>query len=361
MHILGIETSCDETAVSVLAITDNKVTVLSNIISSQLAIHKKYGGVVPELAARKHTENIIAVIDEAIKTAFLNPKIKIQNSNQNSKSKIKNSFIDVVAVTSGPGLVTSLMVGVETAKTLAWSLQVPLIPVNHLDGHISANFIPHDGEEIKKIKFPALCLLVSGGHTELVLIQKIGDYKIIGETQDDAVGEAFDKIAKMIGVEYPGGPNVASLAQQGKKGVFKLPRPMMASDNFDFSLSGLKSAVHRIISVQKKLSLIDKKNICAEFQQAVIDVLIKKTILAGEKNKVKTIMIAGGVSANIELRTQLAKKIKQELPEVDFVIPDLKYCTDNGTMIAMAGFLKYNKKMKPYNLEAIEINPNLSL
>lgn len=355
MYILGIETSCDETAVSVLEIVNNKVTVLSNIISSQLAIHKKYGGVVPELAARKHTENIIPIIDEAIKTASQN-----LNKIQNPKFKIQN-YIDAVAVTSGPGLVTSLMVGVETAKTLAWSWQVPLIPVNHLDGHISANFIPHDREEIKKIKFPALCLLVSGGHTELVLMQKIGDYKIIGETQDDAVGEAFDKIAKMIGVEYPGGPNVARLAQQGKKGVFKLPRPMIATDDFDFSLSGLKSAVHRIIFVQKKLSLIDKKNICAEFQQAVIDVLIKKTILAGEKNRVKTIMIAGGVSANIELRTQLAEKIKQDLPKVDFLIPDLKYCTDNGTMIAMAGYLKYQKKMKPYNLEAIEINPNLSV
>ncbi|MFH1188014.1 MAG: tRNA (adenosine(37)-N6)-threonylcarbamoyltransferase complex transferase subunit TsaD [bacterium] len=399
MFILGIETSCDETSASVLEIKRGRFNIISNIISSQINIHKKYGGVVPELAARKHTENIIPVIDKALSKLLLPDKGGKGGFNG---SDIKFKKPDAVAVVCGPGLATSLMVGVETAKTLAWTWKVPLIPINHLEAHICANWLPHrfppdkggkggfKGNEVKlkfdqcvanpnpkiNTKFPSLCLLISGGHTELILIKDFKKYKIIGETVDDAVGEAFDKVAKLLNLPYPGGPNVAKLAQKsspptrgargvnsfnsplsqrGARGDLKFPRPLINSNDFNFSFSGLKTSVSQTVKNNQA------DDICASFQQAVIDVLINKTIKAAKKYKVKTIMLAGGVASNDELRKQMAEKIKSELPQTSFTFPDKQFCTDNAAMVAAAGYFHYDKKLKPYNLEKVDVNPNLKL
>lgn len=385
MLILGIETSCDETSASVLEIKRGGFNIISNIISSQIKIHKKYGGVVPELAAREHTENIIPVIDEALSKI---PPFRKGGLGGVSKKVLDTQggvqHLSAIAVVCGPGLATSLMVGVETAKTLAWTWKVPLIPINHLEAHICANWLPQSGRldasncwhttpatQCAKrnqgidMKFPALCLLVSGGHTELILIKDFKKYKIIGETVDDAAGEAFDKIAKLLGLAYPGGPNVAKLAQKnsppmGARGVLKFPRPLINSNDFNFSFSGLKTAVSQSINIADKNGW-GVNDICTSFQQAVIDVLISKTIKAAKKRKVKTIMLAGGVASNEELRKQMAEKIKNELPQTSFTFPDKQFCTDNAAMAAAAGYFHYNKNLKPYNLERIDVNPNLNL
>ena len=324
-YILGIETSCDETAAAVLEFSKNGASrVLSNIVSSQIEIHKKYYGVVPEIAAREHVINIIPVIEEALAVA-----------------KIKPADLSAIVVTKGPGLITSLMIGVETAKTLALIWHKPLIEVNHITGHISANFIG----EISKIKFPLLALTVSGGHTNLVLMNNFDKYKVIGETLDDAAGEAFDKAAKMMKIGYPGGPLISKMAAAIKPSweAIKLPRPMMNNKNLNFSFSGLKTALLYKLQADKNWS----KRIpeyCAEFQQAVVDVLIFKTLGAGVKFKVKTIALCGGVAANSLLRQELASKVKTKLPQVKFMMPDLKYTTDNAAMIAEAGYFKYKRK-----------------
>jgi len=355
MIILGIETSCDETAAAVVEIKgglkNRRFSLLSNVISSQIKLHQKYGGVVPELAARKHTENIIHVIDEALTQA----KDKLKKKNK--------KIIDAIAVTAGPGLITSLMVGVETAKTLAWSWQIPLIPINHLEAHLYANWYAFNSAEIKKVKkieFPILCLLVSGGHSELILMKDYGKYKIVGETLDDAAGEAFDKVAKILNLPYPGGPTISRLAEKGDATKIKFPRPLFNSKDFNFSFSGLKTAV---LNEMKKPEAKNYKteDVCASFQQAVIDSLLNKTIKAAQKYKIKDVLLAGGVSANLQLRKQAGERIKQELPDVNFYFPALEHCTDNAAMIALSGFFKYDKTMKPYNLEKININPNLTL
>ncbi len=323
MYILGIETSCDETAAAVVkAGPNNKVRVLSNIISSQIDIHKKYGGVVPEIAAREHVVNILPVIHESLK-----------------KAKISEKKIDLITVTKGPGLITSLITGVETARTLAFAWQKPIIEVNHIEGHIYSNFI-----DLKSpIKFPALILTVSGGHTTLLLMDNKGKIKIIGDTRDDAAGEAYDKAAKMMNLGYPGGPIISKYAEDYKKTKKKdnlnFPRPMIDSNNFDFSFSGLKTSLLYQLKKDKNW----KKRIpeyCFAFQQAIIDVLINKTIKAARKYKVKTIMIAGGVSANNELRKQMARAAKKELPNANFIIPKKEYTTDNAAMIASAAYFK---------------------
>jgi len=336
MYILGIETSCDESAASILK-TDLKtgsLKVLSNAISSQIEIHKKYGGVVPEVAAREHVLNILPVINEALEEAKINPK-----------------RIDIIGVTKGPGLITSLITGVETVRALSYVWQKPVIEVNHIKGHIYANFI----DSAQKIKFPALALTVSGGHTILVLMNKSGKIKIIGETRDDAAGEAYDKAAKMMGLGYPGGPIIARYAEQYKNnlgknqkiqrntklyGAISLPRPMMTSPNFDFSFSGLKTSL--LYQLQKDKNW--KKRIpeyCFKYQQAIIDILIYKTLKAAKKLGAKTVLLSGGVSANTELRSQLAEAIKTELPGINFCIPKFTYTTDNAAMIAAAAFYKF--------------------
>ncbi|MDP3900434.1 MAG: tRNA (adenosine(37)-N6)-threonylcarbamoyltransferase complex transferase subunit TsaD [bacterium] len=331
MKILGIETSCDETAASIIEAKGDSIKVVSNVVSSQINIHRKYGGVVPEVAARDHIKNILPVIEQAL--APLSPR----------KS---DPGVKALAVTRGPGLIPALIVGLESAKALAYAWQKPLIGVNHMAGHIYSAWL----EQKKLPQFPALILIVSGGHTELILMKGHYHFKKIGQTRDDAAGEAFDKVAKTLELGYPGGPSVATAATKitsSKTQIPKivLPRPMMHDKNFDFSFSGLKTSV--LYAVQK-----DKKwqqrlsEYCAEFQQAVIDVLIFKTLKAAEQYKVKSVILAGGVAANLELRKQLGNKIKTELPSVSFHLPHLKYTTDNAAMIAAAGYFyqQYEKK-----------------
>ncbi|MDP2736403.1 MAG: tRNA (adenosine(37)-N6)-threonylcarbamoyltransferase complex transferase subunit TsaD [bacterium] len=339
MIIIGIETSCDETAASIVRGVGDKVEVLSNVVSSQIEIHQKYGGVVPEVAAREHVLNMLPVINEAI-------------------SGIKK--IDAIAVTVGPGLVTSLLVGVETAKTLAYAWGKPVVAINHIEGHVYANFINNQP------KFPALILTVSGGHTMLILMSGHGQYKVLGETRDDAAGEAFDKAAQLLGLGYPGGPAVAAEAAKFKtplnppfvRGV-KLPRPMIHSGDFDFSFSGLKTAL--LYEIQKDSRW--KKKIpeyAHEFEQAVAEVLVYKTIKAALKYNCQNIMLSGGVAANIELRSQLAQAVENKLYKAKLIIPEFKYCTDNAAMIATAGYFRAKrKKFTPWQKLKAEANQEL--
>ena len=355
MYILGIETSCDETAAAILEIKGGTVKVLANIISSQVDIHRQYYGVVPEIAAREHVLNIIPVVDEALRAARLAP-----------------AKMAAIAVTSGPGLITSLITGVETAKTLAYVWKKPLIAVNHIAGHIAANFV----KPLAPIKFPALVLTVSGGHTNLVLMKNQVQYKIIGETLDDAAGEAFDKGAKMLDIGYPGGPIVSKMAAEyiaelaksvtrspgsapkpAQYAPLKFPRPMLNSPDFNFSFSGLKTAM--LYTLQKDKNF--KKRLpeyCAELQNAITETLISKTIKAARKYKVKTVMLSGGVSANKQLRTDLAAAVAKL--DLAFNLPALDYTTDNAVMIAMAGYYQWLKKdFTPWN--KIKENCNLVL
>jgi N6-L-threonylcarbamoyladenine synthase len=325
MRIVAIESSCDETAIALLEGNGNSLKLQKNAIYSQIDIHKKYGGVVPEVAARKHVETIIPLIDDTL-----------------GKNKLKG--VDYVAVTSGPGLVTSLILGMATAKTLAFANQLPLVAVNHMEGHVYSNWLSN--KELAKDSqkyFPALILVVSGGHTELVLMKDHGDYTLLGQTLDDAVGEAYDKVAKLLDLGYPGGPIVSQLAEQGDKEAYDFPRPMLDKPNFDFSFSGLKTAVLYTLEKKKKINKKDINNICASFQEAVSEVLVKKTIKAAKEYKVKSIMVAGGVSANKQLKIALAKQAKEiNLP---FFYPDLKYTGDNAAMIATAAYYNIiNKK-----------------
>ena len=333
MIILSIESSCDETAVTILDADKNKFNVLANLVSSQISTHKKYGGVVPEVAARMHLEKIIPLLDEAFLTANINK----QN-------------IDYIAVTEGPGLISSLLVGTETAKALSFCLNKPIININHLEGHIYANFYKNSA----KIKFPALNLIISGGHTELILIKDHGDYHLIGQTRDDAAGEAFDKSAKLLGLPYPGGPHLSKLAELGKADAVKFPRPMIDSPDCDMSFSGLKTAVLYEIKKYYHLSKKHKADIAASFQQAVIDVLLKKTRKAAEKFKVKELLISGGVSANLEIRKSFEHEFRQL--KIPVFIPDIELCTDNSLMIAVAAYFKLQKqKPKKYRPQISQI------
>ncbi len=409
MKILSIETSCDETAMSIVNASGNlsksKFKILGDIVLSQAKLHKKYGGVFPTLAKREHARNLIPILNKILVQSFktYNPKAPTSNKIPNNIikklhrifdrepellkqfldyiPKIKIPGIDLVAVTYGPGLEPALWVGVNFAKALSLVWNKPLIPVNHMDGHIFSVFI--DGKEftISNLKFPILSLLVSGGHTELILIEnqpskKNGKlkYKKIGQTRDDAVGEAFDKVARILGLPYPGGPEISKIAQLGslaskldfgKKDKYsmsiKLPRPMLNSGDFDFSFSGLKTAVLYMVKKIPKLNTKIKANIAREFQQAAIDVLISKTIASAKKYKVKTITIGGGVSANKELRKQFKKAIIKELPNTKYKVPDIKYTGDNATMIAIAGYFIFLDNGHSKNLASVKANGNLSL
>ncbi len=356
--ILGIETSCDETAAAVLEYKNGKFKIILNLISSQISIHRKYGGIIPEIAARAHIKNMPLIIKRI-------------------SQKINLKKIDLIAVTRGPGLVTSLLVGVETAKTLSYLLKKPLIGVNHLEGHLYANWLPpinvNPKSEIRNPKhiFPAISLIVSGGHTELGLIKKLGRYKRIGQTRDDAAGECFDKIARLLGLGYPGGPVVAKMADEIKNKTLtgKLPRPMINSDDFDFSFSGLKTAVLYLVKKNKKKMRNKEfvKNVCAEAQQAIIDVLINKTVRVTKKYRAKTVFLSGGVAANRELREQLRDSVGKLSPQRNFLVPPNNLCTDNAAMIAAAGIIKYGmlsqkqKKKLDNNWKSLAVNPNLSL
>ncbi len=456
MIILSIETSCDETAAAIVKFSKNKAEVLANVVSSQIKTHSKFGGVVPSLASRMHLKNMVPVLERAFRQA----EKKLDTRCQGHRV---SGLINYIAVTNGPGLIPALMIGTQAAKTLAYALNKPLVPIHHIEGHIYANWIKkkleignwklEDSEklslrgsaepkqsryyargtdvcEIPAIltsgllrrsaprndicsynlwnpEFPVLCLIVSGGHTQLILMKKDLDYKIIGETLDDAAGEAFDKVAKLLGAGYPGGPVIEKMARLGDRNKFKFPRPMMNSKDFNFSFSGLKTAVMYKWNVESGipdasrghvLNLEDKKektkfqnsgadfnsaklhpdfrqdskfqtlpagrqgqnskfksDIAASFQQAVIDVLIYKTIKAAQKYKVKNIILGGGVSANKELRKQLDQAIKKEFPISNFQFPISDLSTDNALMIAVAGYyhILNNKNISDWkNVEA---------
>jgi len=358
MKILGIETSCDETAASIIEVNpkNDKIKVISNVVSSQIKIHQQYGGVVPEVAARNHIKNILPVIEQTVRPLSL-------------WERGRGEGVDAIAVTRGPGLIPALIIGIETAKSLAYAWNKPIIGVNHMAGHIYSNWLENDNPP----KFPALALVVSGGHTELVLMKGHFKFKLLGQTRDDAVGEAFDKVAKILGLGYPGGPIVSKMAGKdvALQRLIKMPRPMINDKNFEFSFSGLKTSV--LYQIQKDKNY--KKRIpdyCASFQQAVVDVLIKKTILAAKQYKVRSVMLAGGVAANLELRKQLGEAVKENLPQTSYHAPDLKYTTDNATMIAVAGYFfarhsfsegGMNKYKKNINTDwsKIKVDCNLSL
>ncbi|MBU1292288.1 tRNA (adenosine(37)-N6)-threonylcarbamoyltransferase complex transferase subunit TsaD [Patescibacteria group bacterium] len=348
MIILGIETSCDDTGIALVECDSpsprlwrakQKCRILSNIISSQIKIHAPFGGVVPNLAARAHLKNIEPCLKQALKQA----------------EKVK---IDLIAVTKGPGLAPSLLIGVNFAKALAYQWQKPIIDINHIEGHIYANWLNNP-----KIEFPVLCLVVSGGHTQLILMKDHGKYQLLGETRDDAAGEAFDKVAKLLGLGYPGGPILSQKALKGDSSAFDLPRPMIHNKDYDFSFSGLKTAVlykvrQNEVGPQNTEPFQHVNNMAASFQQAVIDVLIYKTIRAAKQYKPKTIILSGGVAANSELRKQMEEKINNL--GIKFQMPDIKLCTDNGAMIAAVAAYKKKPVLKRNQLH-LSANANLKL
>lgn len=330
MLVLGVESSCDETAVAI--VRDGK-EVLSNVVLSQIDIHTKFGGVVPEIASREHVYNVSMVFEEAFKKANLSPE-----------------DIDLIAVTKGPGLIGSLLVGLNAAKTLALIYNKPLIGINHLAGHIYANSIEHD------MKFPSIALLVSGGNTELIHMKDHFDFEIIGETLDDAVGEAYDKVARVVGIGYPGGPIVDKLAHLGKD-TYNLPRVTLGNDNYNFSFSGLKSAVINLNhNAQQRNEEINVNDLCCSFQEAVTDVLVSKSLKACREYNVKQLIVAGGVSANKGLKEKLNKENSDS--NLEICIPSIKYCTDNAVMIACAGYYRY---LKNDTLDTLDLNADASL
>ena len=331
--ILAIESSCDETAA---AVVKNGRDVLSNIISSQIDLHTLYGGVVPEIASRKHTEQINQVVEEALKTA-----------------KVSLSDIDAIAVTYGPGLVGALLVGVSFAKALSFASKIPLVGVHHIEGHISANYI-----ENKELEPPFVCLVVSGGHSHLVRVQDYGKYEILGRTRDDAAGEAFDKVARAIGLGYPGGPKIDKVSYEGNPEAIKFPKAKVEGSTYDFSFSGLKSAVLNYLnSCEMKGEPIVQADVAASFQKAVVDVLVEHSVQAIREFKVKKFAIAGGVASNSHLRKALEEACAKE--GVAFYRPSPILCTDNAAMIGAAGYYEFiNGNVSGYDLNAI---PNLRL
>lgn len=324
--VLGIETSCDETSVSVVK---NGREVLSNVINSQIQIHKEYGGVVPEIASRNHVEVISDVTKEALK-----------------KANMTFEDIDVIACTYGPGLVGALLVGVSYAKALSFALNKPLVAVNHIEGHIAANYITHS-----ELKPPFLCMIISGGHTHLVYIEDYNKFNILGKTRDDAIGEAFDKVARVIGLEYPGGPKIDKLAKEGKASI-KLPETYF--ENLDFSFSGIKTAV---LNLHHKDPNVNKADLCLSFENAACNMLINNVKKAIKELKINTIALAGGVSANSYIREQFLN-LEKEL-NVKVYYPEVILCTDNAAMIASAGYYNYlDGKTASLDLNAI---PNLKI
>lgn len=330
MIILGIETSCDETAA---AIVENGTKLLSNVIATSQQMHAKTGGIIPEQAARQQLKSIISVIHTCL-----------------NESKLSEKDIDAIAVTVGPGLIGSLLVGVETAKTLAWIWDKPIIPINHLVGHLYANWL---GDTQPKL--PALGLVVSGGHTDLVYLKDHGKIELVGSTRDDAAGEAFDKTARLLNLPYPGGPSIAKAAQEYKnEGLNLFPRPLIDDKSFDFSFSGLKTAALREVQ-NKDLNLADKNRYAAEIQEAIVDVLVTKTTRAIEKYSPKSFLLAGGVAANLRLREKFEERLNKT--DVAFFVPSPELCTDNAAYIAACAYFNNN----PVSWHKIDANPELTI
>jgi len=379
MIILGIETSCDETAICLIEAKDNSVKILGNQLYSQVALHAQYGGVFPMMAKREHGKNLTPLLEKCLEEAGmaesrilnieldkkLNSKFKILNSILIREEglfeplielakKIEKPNIDAIAVTNGPGLEPALWVGVSFAKALSALWDIPVIPTNHMEGHIMVaplRKIAENEYEIKDIQFPAIALLISGGHTQLVLIKDNLNYEIVGNTKDDAIGEAFDKVARILGLPYPGGPQISKLAEKeraefpNKVPPFPLPRPMIHSHDLNFSFSGIKTAV--LYTVQKIGNLTDtmKQEIAREFEDAVVEVIVKKTKEAVEQYGAQTIIMGGGVSANKKIRNDFTK-LAEDL-NIEFLVPEISASTDNAFMIALAGYINIKAGKKP--------------
>ncbi len=330
-YILAIETSCDETAAAVIK---NGTEILSNVVASQVESHKRFGGVVPEIASRHHVEQITIIIEEALKEANI-------------------AYLDLaaIAVTEGPGLVGALLIGVNAAKAISFAHDIPLIGVHHIAGHIYANQL------ITELKFPLMTLVVSGGHTELVYMKEHGSFEVIGETRDDAVGEAYDKVARTLKLPYPGGPHIDRLAALGNPSI-ELPRAWLEPDSYDFSFSGLKSAViNTLHNANQKGLEISNDDLAASFQESVIEVLVEKSKRAAKEYNVTQFLVAGGVAANKGLREKLTREFEQL--GIELIIPPLKLCTDNAAMIGAAAFVKLEKlQFADYQLNG---NPGLNL
>ncbi len=371
MNILSIETSCDETAIAVINKTDEKIKVLANIVSSQIELHREWGGVVPNLAGREHAKNILPVLSQAL-----------------DKSRINSKNIDLISVTNGPGLAPALLIGTTLAKSLAFKWQKPLLGIHHIEGHIYANWI--NGQ---KPIFPVLCLVVSGGHTQIIIMKNHCEYEIVGQTLDDAVGEAFDKVARLLGLSYPGGPEISKEASNYNKDLdnfnISFPRPMKNSGDYNFSFSGIKTAVLYTVRKYQKEQILkrfpDKKSISKEeyeevklskefvetvsfeFQNAVSEVLIYKTLKACEEFGVSSVLLAGGVSANKFLRENLKKELAQKFPNIFFSVPMQEYCIDNATMIAVASAYRWQKFSQKerglvnFGFKSVLANPTLKL
>lgn len=317
MFILAIESSCDETSAAI--IQDGR-SLKSNIVASQIKSHERFGGVVPEIASRHHVEFITLIIEEAMKEAG-----------------VDFSDLSAVAVTQGPGLVGALLIGISAAKAIALAHDLPLIPVNHLAGHIYASNL------VESMTFPLLALVVSGGHTELVYMAEDGQYEVVGETRDDAAGEAYDKVGRVLDLPYPAGKVIDQMADQGQD-TFHFPRAMLQEDNYDFSFSGLKSAfINTVHNAKQKGQSLDANDLAASFQAAVVETLVEKTIRAAKDYQVRQVILAGGVAANSGLRTHLKKRLEAEMPQLDLLIPPISLCGDNAAMIGAAGTIAYRK------------------
>lgn len=342
MRILGIETSCDETSVAILNASSKGVKLSFHETATQIPIHQRYGGVVPEVAARTHVAEVVSLLERA--NAFDRP-----------------CRFDAIAVTQGPGLATALRVGIDAARTLAFATGMPIVGVNHLEGHLASSWLIPDNR--KKWKFPIIALLVSGGHTEIVLIKDFCSYRVLGRTRDDAAGEAFDKSAKLMGLGYPGGPIISQLAAEGDPTAFDFPRPMLRDGSFDFSFSGLKSDVRRtweklVPKQQKHPQML--ADLAASLQEAIVDVLVQKTLLAVRKHSPECVCVVGGVSANIALQERLAAELKREAPRTRFLKPAKGLHTDNAAMIAAAGYWRLRAK-KASNWKTMDAEPERDL
>jgi N6-L-threonylcarbamoyladenine synthase len=398
LKILAIETSCDDTAIAVLRAQNHKLEVLSSLVSSQVMLHKKYGGIYPMLAKREHQNNLTFVLKKVLKKAgLLKNKKKINSLDKSSIDKLKKILIreqklfddlilffknyqkpdiDLIAVTNGPGLEPCLWVGINFAKALSFFWKIAIIPVNHIEAHIFSAIVNLE----KKFKvdnleniFPAVCLIVSGGHTQLILMEKIGKYKILGETRDDAAGECFDKTARILKLDYPGGPVISQKADQWKKDKknlvdIKLPRPMINTKDYDFSFSGLKTAVLYNVKNQSNRMIKNEayiRKMCYEIQEAVVDVLVKKTFKAAKDYMVKTIILGGGVAANKELRKRFIELGKLGEGKFNILIAPKNLCTDNAIMVGIAAyfneFVKKRKIKGIKNWKNIKANANLKL
>lgn len=358
MRILGIETSCDETAVCLIEAhgdfgAEFKFEVLGNALISQAKLHEQYGGVFPNLAKREHAKNLVPLLETALKEAAMLVPADVRLTKSNIEKILEREpellerlvpflehqkpDIDAIAVTHGPGLEPALWVGINFAKALSSVWNVPLVAVNHMDGHVLMSMM--DGNKLSLFEFPLLALLISGGHTELVLSREFGKYQLIGQTRDDAAGEAFDKVARLLELGYPGGPEISRLAAEARNSEMtshcNLPRPMLHEDNLDFSFSGLKTAVRNIVEKEKPNDTA-KMNIAREFEDAVTDVLVTKTLRAVEQYGVSTVVVGGGVSANTHIRAELAKQLRNV--DCQLLVPPPELATDNAIMIALAGY-----------------------